>query len=38
MAVFGTATAAIVRRSSWLLFGFAVWFILVDGLIADRPT
>jgi hypothetical protein len=32
MAVFGTATAAIVRRSSWLLFGFALWFVLVEGL------
>jgi hypothetical protein len=33
MAVFGAASAAIVRRSSWLLYGFAVWFVLVEGLI-----
>lgn len=33
MAVFGAGMAAIVRRSSWLLYGFAVWFILVEGLI-----
>jgi hypothetical protein len=32
MAVFGAATAAIVRRSSWLILGFAVWFVLVEGL------
>jgi hypothetical protein len=35
MAVFGAATAAIVRRSSWLFFGFGVWFILVEGLIGQ---
>jgi hypothetical protein len=33
MAIFGAATAAIVRRSSWLIFGFAVWFIVVEGLV-----
>ncbi|MEV6350563.1 hypothetical protein [Actinoplanes sp. NPDC051851] len=33
MAVFGAATAAIVRRASWLMYGFAVWFILVEGII-----
>jgi hypothetical protein len=32
MAVFGAAMAAIVRRSSWLIYGFAVWFVLVEGL------
>jgi hypothetical protein len=35
MAVFGTATAAIVRRSSWLLYGFGVWFVLVEGLVGQ---
>ena len=35
MAVFGAATAAIVRRSSWLLYGFAVWFVLVEGLVGQ---
>jgi ABC-2 type transport system ATP-binding protein len=35
MAVFGAATASVVRRSSWLLFGFAVWFVLVEGLISQ---
>ncbi|GIM96569.1 hypothetical protein [Paractinoplanes toevensis] len=33
MAVFGAAVAAIVRRASWLLFGFAVWFVIVEGII-----
>jgi hypothetical protein len=33
MAVFGAAVAAAVRRISWLLAGFAAWFILVEGLI-----
>jgi hypothetical protein len=32
MAVFGSALAAIVRRSSWLLIGFAAWFVLVETL------
>jgi hypothetical protein len=32
MAVFGAAAAAIVRRSSWLMYGFAIWFVLVEGL------
>jgi len=32
MAAFGTAAAAIVRRSSWLFFGFAAWFVFVEGL------
>jgi hypothetical protein len=35
MAVFGAATAAVVRRSSWLLYGFAVWFVLVEGLVGQ---
>jgi ABC-2 type transport system ATP-binding protein len=35
MAVFGAAAAAVVRRSSWLLYGFAVWFVLVEGLIGQ---
>jgi hypothetical protein len=33
MAVFGAAIASVVRRSSWLLFGFAVWFVVVEGMI-----
>ncbi|MET3423224.1 hypothetical protein BJ973_002436 [Actinoplanes tereljensis] len=33
MAIFGAAMAAIVRRASWLLFGFAVWFVIVEGII-----
>jgi ABC-2 type transport system ATP-binding protein len=33
MAVFGAAAAAVVRRPSWLLYGFAVWFVLVEALI-----
>jgi hypothetical protein len=33
MAVFGAALASIVRRSSWLLIGFAVWFIVVEILL-----
>ena len=33
MAVFGAAAAAIVRRPSWLLYGFALWFVLVEALI-----
>jgi hypothetical protein len=33
MAVFGAGVAAIVRRASWLLFGFAVWFVIVEGII-----
>jgi hypothetical protein len=33
MAVFGAAVASIVRRASWMLFGFAVWFVIVEGLI-----
>jgi ABC-2 type transport system ATP-binding protein len=33
MAVFGAAVASVVRRASWLLFGFAVWFVIVEGLI-----
>ena len=32
MAVFGAATAAIVRRSTWIFYGFGVWFVLVEGL------
>ena len=35
MAVFGAATAAIVRRSSWLLLGFALWFVMVEGLLGQ---
>jgi len=33
MAVFGAAVASVVRRASWLLFGFTVWFVVVEGLI-----
>ncbi|GAA0552509.1 hypothetical protein GCM10010172_38660 [Paractinoplanes ferrugineus] len=33
MAVFGAAVASLVRRASWLLFGFAVWVVVVEGLI-----
>jgi hypothetical protein len=33
MAIFGAALAAIVRRSSWLLMGFAAWFTVVEGLM-----
>jgi hypothetical protein len=32
MAVFGAALAAIVRRASWLLYGFAIWFVVVEAL------
>jgi hypothetical protein len=35
MAMFGASMAAIVRRSSWLLYGFAVWFVLVEALIGQ---
>jgi hypothetical protein len=35
MAVFGAATAAVVRRPAWLLYGFAVWFVLVEGLLGQ---
>jgi hypothetical protein len=35
MAVFGASMAAIVRRSSWLLYGFAVWFVLVEALVGQ---
>jgi hypothetical protein len=35
MALFGAATASVVRRSSWLLFGFAAWFVLIEGLISQ---
>lgn len=33
MAVFGVANAAVVRRSAWLLIGYAGWLIFVEGLI-----
>jgi hypothetical protein len=33
MALFGAAVAAVVRRPTWLLFGFGVWFVVVEGLI-----
>ncbi|MEU4238200.1 hypothetical protein [Actinoplanes sp. NPDC026619] len=33
MAVFGAAVASVVRRASWLLFGFGVWFVVVEGLL-----
>ncbi|WP_157442121.1 hypothetical protein [Actinoplanes awajinensis] len=32
MAVFGAALAAVVRRSVWLLSGFGVWFVIVEGV------
>jgi hypothetical protein len=32
MAVFGAALAAIVRRSAWLISGFGVWFVIVEGI------
>ncbi|BCY12086.1 hypothetical protein [Actinoplanes sp. L3-i22] len=32
MAVFGAALAATVRRSTWLLGGFGVWFVIVEGI------
>jgi hypothetical protein len=35
MAIFGAAAAAVVRRPSWLLYGFAVWFVLVEGLLGQ---
>jgi hypothetical protein len=35
MAVFAAATAAIVRRSSWLILGFAIWFVVVEGLVGQ---
>jgi hypothetical protein len=39
MAVFGAATAAIVRRPTWLFLGAAGWLIFVEGLIGrmDAP-
>ena len=37
MAIFGAATAAIVRRPSWLL-GFAGWFVLVEGMIGQMKA
>ncbi|MEV4628673.1 hypothetical protein AB0J90_20625 [Micromonospora sp. NPDC049523] len=33
MAVFGAATAAIVRRPTWLFLGCAGWFVFVEGLV-----
>ncbi len=33
LAVFGAATAAIVRRSTWLFLGAAGWFVFVEGLL-----
>ncbi|MEU4565603.1 hypothetical protein [Micromonospora sp. NPDC023956] len=33
MAVFGVATAAVVRRTTWLFLGSAGWFIFVEGLL-----
>ena len=35
MAIFAAATAAIVRRSSWLILGFGIWFVVVEGLIGQ---
>ncbi|GLW27746.1 hypothetical protein [Actinoplanes regularis] len=32
MAVFGAALAAIVRRSAWLISGFGIWFVIVEGI------
>ncbi|MFD2767478.1 hypothetical protein [Micromonospora eburnea] len=33
MAVFGAASAAIVRRATWLLIGYAGWFVFVEGVV-----
>ncbi|WP_433294760.1 hypothetical protein ACQP2F_33970 [Actinoplanes sp. CA-030573] len=33
MAVFGASLAAVVRRASWLLFGFTAWFVVVEGIV-----
>jgi hypothetical protein len=33
MAVFGVATAAVVRRTTWLFLGCAGWFVFVEGLL-----
>ncbi|MFD0523895.1 hypothetical protein [Paractinoplanes durhamensis] len=33
MAVFAAAVASIVRRASWMLMGFAAWFVIVEGLV-----
>jgi hypothetical protein len=35
MAIFAAATAAIVRRSAWLILGFGIWFVVVEGLIGQ---
>lgn len=32
MAAFAGGLAAVVRRSSWLFWGFALWFVFVEGL------
>ncbi|GAA2847594.1 hypothetical protein Acy02nite_03030 [Actinoplanes cyaneus] len=32
MAAFGAGLAATVRRSAWLLSGFGVWFVIVEGI------
>ncbi|MEQ4300842.1 hypothetical protein ABNF97_05525 [Plantactinospora sp. B6F1] len=33
MAVFGAANAVVVRRPTWLLLGYAGWFVFVEGLL-----
>jgi hypothetical protein len=35
MAVFGASLAAVVRRASWLLFGFTAWFVAVEGIVGQ---
>lgn len=32
MAVFGAGLAATVRRAAWLISGFGVWFVIVEGI------
>lgn len=33
MAVFGAALAATVRRAAWLISGFGIWFVIVEGIM-----
>ncbi len=32
MAVFGAGLAATVRRAAWLISGFGIWFVIVEGV------
>ncbi|WP_436530811.1 hypothetical protein [Actinoplanes sp. HUAS TT8] len=32
MATFGAGLAATVRRSAWLISGFGIWFVIVEGI------